>query len=773
MRLLHAGHDPPGRGVAARQPRAFQGRDHRRHGRQPLPLRRACKDRGRDPRCLENGRRRRHMRTQHKNQANEGRFRLNRREFIKLTGAGLFVFFTVGKLPSAPDEAMAQELPTDFNAFLHIGEDGRVACYSGKIEMGQGIVTSLAMMLADELNVPLDNVDMVLGDTDVCPWDRGTFGSLTTRVFGPALLQAAAEARAALLTLASEELGVPEDRLEARDGTVFVQGDPSKSVTYAALTKGKRIERTASGPARLEDPSEYTIMNRPQLRMDAHAKVTGAAQYAGDMRLPGMLYACILREPAHGARLVSVDVSKAEAVEGVRVIRDGDMVAVLHPQWDVAAAALDLVQAEYERQDNVRLDDTSIFDHLVQAAPDGQTLASGGDLKAGKDAAQLHTETTFLDGYVAHAPIEPHTATVHVEGDRVTVWPSSQTPFPAQEQVAQVLGIPKENVRVISPFLGGGFGGKTRNLQVVEAARLSKLAGAPVQVAWSRSDEFFHDSFRPAAVVTINSGASKDGDITYWDFGVYFAGNRGAEHFYAIPHHKTTSYGSWRAASKAHPFAVGAWRAPANNTNTFARESQIEIMAAKAGVDPLEFRLRNLSDDRMRAVLKAAAEKFGWQEAPSPSGKGRGIACGIDADTFVATIAEVDVDQSTGRVTVKRVVCAQDMGLCVNPAGAVIQMEGCITMGLGYTLSEEVHFTGGAVEDRNFDTYELPRFSWLPKIETIILDKPDEPPHGGGEPAIITVGGAVANAIFDACGARVLQLPMTPARVKEALDRKA
>lgn len=713
------------------------------------------------------------MRTQYRKQADDGRVRLNRREFIKLTGAGLFVFFTIGELP-VPDEAQAAALPTDFNAFLHIGEDGRVACYTGKIEMGQGIVTSLAMMLADELNVPLDSVDMVMGDTDVCPWDRGTFGSLTTRVFGPALLQAAAEARAALTTLASEELGVPEDRLEARDGAVFVQGDPGRSVTYAALTKGKRIERTASGPARLEAPSEYTIMNRPQLRMDAHEKVTGAARYAGDIRLPGMLYACILREPAHGARLVSVDASKAEAVEGVRVIRDGDMVAVLHPQWDVAAAALDMVQAQYERQDDASVDDTNIFDHLVQVAPDGQTLASGGDLKAGKDAAEFQTETTFLDGYVAHAPMEPHTATVHVEGDRATVWPSSQTPFPAQEEVAKALGIPKEKVRVISPFIGGGFGGKTRNLQVVEAARLSKLAGAPVQVAWSRSDEFFHDSFRPAAVVTIRSGASKNGDIEYWDYGVYFAGNRGAEHFYDIPNHRTTSYGDlWGPASNVHPFAVGAWRAPANNTNTFARESQMEIMAAEAGMDVLAFRLRNLTDERMRAVLNAAAEKFGWKEAPTPSGKGRGIACGIDADTFVATIAEVDVDQDTGRVSVKRVVCAQDMGLCVNPAGAVIQMEGCITMGLGYTLSEEVHFTGGAVEDRNFDTYELPRFSWLPKIESIILDKPNEPPHGGGEPAIITVGGAVANAIFDACGARVLQLPMTPARVKEALHRKA
>jgi CO/xanthine dehydrogenase Mo-binding subunit len=327
-------------------------------------------------------------------------------------------------------------------------------------------------------------------------------------------------------------------------------------------------------------------------------------------------------------------------------------------------------------------------------------------------------------------------------------------------------------VRVIPPFVGGGFGGKTRNLQAVEAARLAKLSGKPVQVAWSRKEEFFYDSFRPAAVVRIRSGITEKGQMSFWDYHVYFAGERGSLQFYSIPNHSTTVYNaSWTGGAGTHPFATGPWRAPANNTNTFARESQIDIMAAKAGIDPLEFRLQHLLNEKMQRVLKTAAEKFGWKPAKAPSGRGFGVACGIDAGTTVTTMAEVEVDRATGNVQVKRVVCAQDMGLVINPEGATIQMEGCITMGLGYALKEDIHFHGGEIHDVNFDTYEIPRFSWLPKIETVIIDNKDSDPQGGGEPAIVTMGGVIANAIYDAIGVRVFQLPMTPERIKEAIKR--
>ena len=299
-----------------------------------------------------------------------------------------------------------------------------------------------------------------------------------------------------------------------------------------------------------------------------------------------------------------------------------------------------------------------------------------------------------------------------------------------------------------------------------------KLSGKPVQVAWSRKEEFFYDSFRPAAVVKIKSGTDDKGNIRFWDYHVYFAGERGSQQFYSIPNHRTMTHGSgWGSAPGTHPFATGAWRAPGNNTNTFARESQMDMMAAKAGMDPLEFRLRNLTDAKMKNVLTTAAEKFGWKAAKAPSGMGRGIACGTDAGTSVATIAEVEVNKTTGEVKVKRVVCAQDMGLAINPEGATIQMEGCITMGLGYALREDIRFKGNDILDANFDTYSIPRFSWLPKIETVIIDNKNTDPQGGGEPAIITMGAVIANAIFDAVGARLFQLPMTPERVKEALAK--
>jgi len=700
--------------------------------------------------------------------------RLNRRDFLKLTGGGIYILFRVrdSLALTAPGQSVPQRsLPTDFNAFLRIGEDGHVSCFTGKIEMGQGVVTSLAQMLADELDVSLEAVDMVMGDTDLCPWDRGTFGSLSTRSFGPALRAAAAEARQVLLQLASEALNVPIGNLGTDNGLVFDRSNKRNQISYAQLAKGKRIERHLTETASVKKPSEFKIMGKPITRRDAEAKVTGKAKYAGDIQLPGMLYAKILRPPAHGAKLIELDVSTTREIPGLQIIQDRDLVAVLHQYPDVAEVARSKIKARYEKPETT-VDERSIFDHLLNMAPEGRVVANGGDLQAGQAAAAATFDHTYLNDYVAHAPMEPHTAVAQIEAGKVTVWASTQTPFMLKEEVAEALGIPSDQVRVITPFVGGGFGGKTRNLQAVEAARLAKLSGKPVQVAWSRAEEFFYDSFRPAAVVKIKSGITNPGKINFWDYHVYYAGERGSAQFYDIPHHSTIAHGSgWQGPPGSHPFATGAWRAPANNTNTFARESQIDIMAAKAGMDPVEFRLRNLADGKMRRVLKAAAEKFGWQPAKLPSGRGRGVALGIDAGTYVATIAEVEVDKEAGNVEVKRVVCAQDMGLAVNPEGATIQMEGCIMMGLGYALKERIRFKGGEIFDLNFDTYDIPRFSWMPEIETVVIDDKESPPQGGGEPAIVTMGAVVANAIYDAIGVRLFQLPMTSERIREAMKK--
>jgi len=706
---------------------------------------------------------------------------LNRREFLKCLGGGIIIFFCIGDSSVLQARSRGRGYPDDFNAYLRIGADGRVTCFTGKIEMGQGVITSLAQMLADELDVSLESVDMVMGDTSVCPWDMGTFGSMSTRFFGPALRAAAAEARAVLIELASEHLKISQDRLTTKTGVIFVRNQKEgsrgagsqKQVTYNQLAKGKTIARRAKEKPPLKTPSEFNIMGKDALRSDALEKVTGKAKYAGDIRLPDMLYAKILRPPAHGAKLTSLDTSAVEKIEGIRLARDGDLIAVLAKNPDEAEDALAKIKAKFDVP-KAQVDDENIFDHLLNNASSENVVDQGGDLKSGEKLADIVVEETYLDGYVAHAAIETHTALAKIEGDKATVWASTQTPFRLKDDAAQVLGFAAENVRIITPFVGGGFGGKSQNSQAIEAARLAKLTGKPVQVAWSRAEEFFYDTFRPAAVVKIKSGIANSSKIVFWDYGVYFAGSRGSQQFYNVPHHRTVSFGGGRRGTPSpHPFGTGAWRAPANNTNTFARESQIAIMASKAAMDPVEFRLKNLKDERMLRVLKAAAQKFGWTPSKAPSGRGFGVACGIDSGTYVAHIAEVEVDKNTGHVQVKRVVCAQDMGLVVNPEGARLQIEGCITMGLGYALSEDVRFKGGRVLDLSFSTYELPRFSWVPKIETVLIKVEDISPQGGGEPAIICMGAVIANAIYDATGARLFQLPMTPERVREAMATPA
>lgn len=696
---------------------------------------------------------------------------LSRREFLAGVGGGIIILF-LGCDADAQRSDGRRGLPSDFNAFLRIAEDGKVTCFTGKIEMGQGIITSFAQMLADEMDVPLDSVEMVMGDTDLCPFDQGTFGSMSTRFFGPPLRAAGAEARAVLLELASEQLKRRVDQLIIKNGVISDKSDATVKVTYGQLAKGKQIVRHSKSPAEVKTRVAMNVVGKPTTRRDALEKVTGKAKYAGDHRPEGLLYAKILRPPAHGATLKSADTSAAENVKGVQVVKDGDLVAVLHEHPDIAETALAQVKAEWSTPES-NLDDTNVFDHLLKVAAEGQDVSHGGDLKKGEARATSSFDITYLNSYVAHAPMEPHTAVVKIDGTKATVWASTQSPFGAKNEVAQALGCAPEDVRVMPAFVGGGFGGKSRNLQVVDAARLAKLTGKPVAVAWTRSEEFFDDSFRPAAIVKIRSGITDAGEIAFWDYHVYYAGTRGSDHFYNIPDYATVSHGSgWGGGPGTHPFATGAWRAPGNNTNTFARESQIDIMAAKSGLDPVAFRLKNLKDEKMIGVLNAAAKQFGWTPAKPPQGHGYGVALGIDAGTCVANIAEVEVDEKTGAVSVKRVVCAQDMGLCINPEGAKIQMEGCVTMGLGYALTEEIHFKGGDIIDRNFDTYKIPRFSWVPQIETLIIGDQNAPAQGGGEPAIITMGAAVANGVYSATGARLLQLPMTPERVLEALKKR-
>lgn len=696
---------------------------------------------------------------------------IDRRELLTAVGGGIVVLLVGG-----PSSLLGQRrpYPSDLNAYLRIGADGRVTVLTGKIEMGQGVMTSQAQMIAEELRVPLDAVDMVMGDTARCPWDMGTFGSLTTRMLGPHLLLAAAEARTVLLRLAAVKLGVPREKLVADRGVISVAGEPGRKATYGELAQGRQIVRTVDDKAVLRRASEHTLMGTSPRRLDAVEKVTGTARYAGDLRLPGMLFACILRPPAHGAKLTKVDTAAAAKLPGVTVVNQDGLVAVLHPDPEAAAEGLAKVDAAWDVP-KAPFGTETVFAHLIEAAGPGKEVASRGNVAAARAAAARVVESSFHKGYVAHAPIEPHTAVAEVRDGKVTVWASTQTPFPTRDRIAAELGLPEDAVRVITPYVGGGFGGKSAGRQASEAARLARITGKPVQVRFSRAEELFFDTFDPAAVVTLATALDGAGKITFWDYHVIAAGDRGAELFYDVPNVSIRVSGGWRGeGEELHLFGVGPWRAPGANMNVFAKESQVDIMAAAAGLDPVELRLRNMTDERMRRVLQAAVKAYGWQPrvAPAGTGRGRGVACGVDAGTYVTLMADVTVDLATGAVRVDWVVAAQEMGLVVNPTGAAMQMEGCVTMGLGYCLTEELRFDGGAILDRNFDTYHVPRFSWLPRIETVLVPNPDLAPQGGGEPAIVPMGAVVANAVFDATGVRFDRLPLTPERVRAALEKK-
>jgi len=688
----------------------------------------------------------------------------DRRDFLKKLGGGIIVVFTIGKLSILDGLAQnTSEEDLNFNAYLRIKEDGRVDCYTGKIEMGQGINTSLAQVLAEELEVSIYDVDMIMGDTELCPYDRGTWGSLTTRFIDPPLRAAAAEAREILINMAAEQLETAKDNLEVIDGVVYHKEDHAIKITYVELTKGKKIVHSLKNKPGIKKAKEFKLVGKPLPSLNALLKVTGKATYTGDIKLPGMVYATVVRPKVYGSKKISVDASGLNKFKGVQLIEDKNLVAVVHPEPEVAYKASKSIKVTWEAPEAIANTET-IFQYLEDTITKSRVHEEGGSLSNGKAVSNKIVEASYFDGYVAHAAMETHCATCYFEGDKLTIWASTQSPFGTRDAVSKALDMPLEKVHVKQILLGGGFGGKGNSDQSIEAAIIAKSCGKPVQLVWSRSEEFMYDKYRTAAVMKATSGVDNEGKLILWDFDIYCAGTRGTNLFYGVANNRTRIFNQ----RNIHPFATGAWRAPGNNSTTFARESHIDVTAHAAGISPLTFRLDNINDAYMKATLELAVATFGWDKTKK-EGYGYGIALGTDAGTRVAMIAEVHVDKTTGVVKPIRVVCAQDMGQVVNPLGATIQTEGGITMGIGYALYEDIEFNGGAIKTKNFNNYEITRFSTTPKIECVFIDKMDAKPEGGGEPAIVCVGGAIANAVFDACGARVNQMPITPERILEAI----
>ena len=649
--------------------------------------------------------------------------------------------------------------PTTASAtWLHVRPDGRATAYAGKVEYGQGIRSGFAMEVADELRLPLEAVDVVLGDTDTTPWDMGTFGSQSTARAGVQLRKAAATARLALLELAADKLDLPASELVCRDGRVLSRQDEGRSVGYGELLAGQAITRELIEDVALTPEAEFTVMGRSAPRIDGVARVTGQSQYSQDVIVPDMLFAKVLRPPSYGAKLGEIDTSVAERMPGVvQVARDEHLVAVLAESDQQAELAATVVQAQWQEEAG-QASQWDVPDLLKRTPHEPYVTQESGSLDEGFRAADAVLEATYYIPYVSIAPMEPRAAVAQWQDGRLTVWAGTQRPFGLRTELAQRFEIDEEQVRVIAPEIGGGFGSKSMYPVAHEAARLAKVAGRPVRVAYTRAEEMTWATFRPAALIEVKSGFKPDGTLVAWQFTAYhagdrpFVGRRGSDTPYDVPNVNVT------VSTSDSPLRVGSYRSLGGAVNHFAREAHMDEIAEAVGADPVELRLRNLSHPRFRKVLESAAERFGWSAAKPPSKRGVGVAVGLDVGSYVAMCLQLEV-QGT-EVKVGRVAAALDCGLTVNPEGAANQVEGSIVMGMGTALYEAAEFQGGVLLNAGFARYRVPRINNAPQIDVALVGDAETPSTGAGEPAIVPVAAAISNAMFDLTGVRHRELPI-------------
>lgn len=678
------------------------------------------------------------------------RFELTRRRFVEAMGAGVVVLVVARRglawAGESEDEA-SQQSADAISAWLHIAEDGAVTVFTGKVEVGQDIRTSLTQAVSEELRVAPPSVTLVMGDTDRVPHDAGTFGSRSTPQMGSQLRRAAAAARTVLLARAAERWSVDAASLELADGQV--RDAHGRTARIGELTAGAQLVETVAESVTTSPPRGESLP-----KIAGRDIVTGRHRYTADMVLPDMRIGKVLRAPAHGARLASLDARAAQAIPGVVVVRDGDFAGVTAADEATADRALAALRAEWVPAPEQPSHET-VFEHLRRTGGAGRGNERGA-VDPALAQAEHRLDATYTAAYIAHVPLEPRAAVALWQDGKVTVWTGTQRPFGVRTELARAFGLPEERVRVHVPDTGAAYGGKHTGEAAIEAARLARAAGAPVRLVWTREEEFTWAYFRPAAVIEVRSGMRADGTLTAWDFHNYNSGAAGIGMPYDVPNVRT----QFHAAES--PLRQGSYRALAATANAFARESHIDEVAATAGADPLEFRLRHLREPRLRAVLEATAERFGWADwRPSP-GRGIGIACGTEKGGYVATCAEVAVDEATGAVRVLRIVEAFECGAIVNPDGLRNQVEGAVVQGLGGALWEAVEFAEGRILNPRLSQYRVPRFSDLPPIDVVLVDRRDLPSAGAGETPIIGVAPALGNAVYRAAGVRLRGLPLVP-----------
>jgi nicotinate dehydrogenase subunit B len=764
----------------------------------------------------------------------------SRRTFLKTSGA-LIVGFSIAEGqgdaqgPGGPGGPSPGSPPLNqVDSWIAIAADGSVTAYSGKEELGQGISTAQAQLVAEELSVPFDRVKLIYCDTAMTPDQAYTSGSQSH----PAnfnhgnLAQAGATAREALIRMASQQLGIPADELTAAGGAIGAKGDPSKRVTYGQLVGGKKFNLTLDPKAKRKPPSEWTVLGTPAQRPDIPEIVTGQFEFVHNVRVPGMLHGRVVRPPAAGATVMSVDESSVAGMPGlVKVVLKKNFVGVVAEKPWQALQAADKLKVTWSSGGGLA-NAGDFYEQLRNQKPTRDILlVDSKDMEQKMGQAAAVVKATYLHPYQAHGSMGSSCAVADVQGDKATIWSPTQGVWYQRSTAAMVLGLKPENVHVIFRRGSGCYGLNAADTVTYDAALLSQAVGKPVRVQLTRKDELTSENYGNAFLMDERAGLDAQGNIMAWDHEAWSPtlGNRPGpatpgnvitgslvgfqpeaftprspapeprgfnNNSNGIPSYAAALFdgvpkgaGTVRSArvlvhNIPSPFFTGPLRSPARFQNTFAHESFMDELAAHAKADPVEYRLRHLKNERVIDVLKAAAKAANWDVRPSPrSGirkaglaTGRGVACvAYEGDNgYTGIVTEVEVDQDTGKIAVKRVVVAIDAGPISNPDGLKNQAEGGALQGMSRTLLEEVTWDDQKVTSIDWRTYHtLPLGFAVPKVECVLLNRPEEEATGAGETSITVIAAAIGNAVFDATGARLRQIPFTPERVKAALSARA
>ena len=682
-------------------------------------------------------------------------FGLKRRAFVQILGAGLLLAV------SAP--AMAQRRRGGFGgggarniaARVHLGKDGSIVVMTGKVEAGQGARAELSEAAAEELRVPLSRIQLLMADTSLVPDDGITAGSGSTPRTVPAVRQGTAAARELLIDFACQRWNVDRGTVQMNDGKV-TDAASQRSLTYADLAASDEAEtlfhQPVSSGVTLTPVKEWKVLGNSTPRPNGRDIVTGAHKYPSDIVRPGMLYGKVLRAPAYGAKLISVDLGPAKAMKGVVAVQDGQFVGVAAPTAFLAEQARAAIAKTAKWETSPHPASKDLFDYLKQHAEDAPSANPFADELA---KAKHALRQSYHVAYVQHAPLEPRAAVAEWADGKLTVWAGTQNPFGYRSELVRAFHLPESSVRVVVPDFGGGFGGKHTGEAAEEVARIAQAAGKPVSLRWTRAEEFTWAYFRPAALIEAEASLDDKGALTSWHFTNINSGGSAVD----TPYRCGKSHCQF-VRSEA-PLRQGSYRVLAATANNFARECFMDELAAAAGADPLDFRLAHLENARLRAVLEAAASRFNWKERATNKtpNTGVGLACGTEKGSNVAACVEVGIEE--GKIRVRRVCQVFECGAILNPDNLLSQVQGAIVMGLGPALREEMRFENGEMLNASFLRYQVPRFEDMPKLDIHLLNRPDLLSAGAGETPIMVIAPAIGNAVFHATGTRVRTMPIT------------